>query len=129
MKKLVYICCIFLFILSGCGNTIQAENWGSFTAEKAYSYDKEFYAIQSTEEKDGVEAVAVSVCLAESDELVFSFTPARASDFWGVCWEKDTYNLWIQSGDIGIICYRYEDGQWYADQTAVRPDYIESKYD
>lgn len=63
------------------------------------------------------------------DEAVFSFTPARASDFWGICWETDTYNIWIQSGDIGVICYAYADGNWEVDPTAIRPDSIVSKYD
>ena len=130
MKKPILGCCILLLILSGCGNRPDpAESWGSFTAEKTYSYDKAFYALQSTEEKDGAAYVVVSVCAAGDDGVLCSFMPARASDFWGVCWERDTYNLWIQSGDIGTRCYQYETGQWSVDLSAIRPDYIQSKYD
>lgn len=130
MKKLICLSFVLLFIVSGCGNqTAQTENWGSFTAEKTWSYDKEFYAIQSAEEKDSVSYIVVSICSTENNEIIDSFTPARTSDFWGVCWENDTYNLWIQSGDIGTQCYKYEDGLWNVDPSAVRPDYIQSKYD
>ncbi len=130
MKKIICLGVSLLFILSGCRNqTDQTDKWGSFTAEKTFSYDKMFYAIQSKEEKDDVSYTVVSICSAESDEMIYSFIPARASDFWGVCWENDTYNLWIQSGDIGVLCYSYEDGLWNADSSAVRPDYIQSKYD
>lgn len=130
MKKGMCLCCVLLLILSGCGSQTQhAENWGSFTAEKTYSYDKTLYAIQETQEKDGISFVVVSVCAAENDEVLYAFTAARASDFWGICWEKETYNLWIQSGDIGVLCYQYEEGLWKVDPSAIRPDEIQSKYD
>lgn len=66
---------------------------------------------------------------AADGQLTDSFQPARASDFWGICWEHDTYNIWIQSGDIGVLCYSYEDGKWELDTSAARPDYVVSKYD
>lgn len=47
----------------------------------------------------------------------------------GICWENDTYNIWTQSADIGIYCYKYENGQWERDESAIRPKYIISKYD
>lgn len=65
----------------------------------------------------------------ETDQLVSSFYPARARDFWGICWENDSYNIWTQSGDIGVYCYKYEEMQWKRDESAQRPDYIISKYD
>ena len=130
MKKLICLFFTLLFIMSGCGEqTPKTEDWGSFTAEKTWSYDQAFYAIQSTEEKDGISFIVVSVYTAENDKLVYSFMPARASDFWGICWENDSYNIWIQSADVGTQCYQYEDGAWEGDPSAVRPDYIQSKYD
>lgn len=130
MKKLIFLSFSIIFILSGCSNqTTQTENWGSFTAEKTWSYDEEYYAIQRIEEDDGTSYIVVSICSTVNDEIVGSFVPARATDFWGVCWENNTYNLWVQSGDIGTQCYKYEDGLWEIDPLAVRPDYIQSKYD
>lgn len=85
--------------------------------------------MQTVKETEHAEQIIVSVYLTENDELVFSFNPARAWDFWGICWESNSYNIWIQSGDIGIYCYAYEDDQWYVDENAVRPDDIVSKYD
>ena len=66
---------------------------------------------------------------SEDDNEVFTFEPCRKSDFWGICWENDSYNLWVQSGDIGIICYTESDEVWSVDDSAVRPDYIISKYE
>ena len=110
MKKLI---CVLLFIclfFSGCQNQHSNENWGSFTAEKTYSYDQKYYAIQNSKETDGISFIDI-VIYNDNDEPVYTFTPARASDFWGICWEKDTYNIWIQSADIGVICYADDDDE------------------
>lgn len=58
-----------------------------------------------------------------------TFEPARAADFWGVCWESDTYDIWIQLGDIGVRCYHYDKGKWTVAPNAVQPEYIFSNYD
>lgn len=71
----------------------------------------------------------VSIIDTGNKKEVFSFIPARARDFWGICWESDSYNIWIQSGDIGVICYKCEDEIWVQDESAIRPDDIVSKYD
>ena len=128
MRKIL---CLFLFIcvfFVGCQSQGSTENWGSFTAEKTYSYDQKYYAIQSTKEIDGISFVDIMI-YNDNDELIYTFTPARASDFWGICWEKDTYNIWIQSADIGVFCYSCADEVWTENNTANRPDYIISKYD
>ena len=66
---------------------------------------------------------------SEDDTEVFTFEPCRKSDFGGICWENDNYNLWVQSGDLGLICYTMSDEVWSLDDSAVRPDYIISKWD
>lgn len=101
------------------------EKWGSFTPYKTYSYDNRYYAVQSVD--DG--AIKVSIYDAETDEFIADFMPARSRDFWGICWESDTYNIWTQSADIGVYCYVYQDGQWVRDENAERPEDIVSKYD
>lgn len=103
---------------------------GSFTLDKAYSYDEKYYAIQEAEDTGAsFKYIKVSVYESETNSLIFSFYPARALDFWGICWENDTYNIWTQSADIGIYCYKYDDEQWEIDYSAQRPEYIISKYD
>ena len=128
MKRMLCFFTLFLILLAGC-TAAKEEGWGSFTADKTYSFDSAFYALQTVEEVDGTNHITVTVFSSENDKAVFTFTPARASDFWGICWETDTYNIWIQSGDIGVICYAYADGKWEIDPTASRPDSIVSKYD
>lgn len=108
----------------------EPEFMGSFSSDKTYSYDGKYYAIQNAEDLGGsAREINVSIYETETDTFVFSFYPARAMDFWGICWENDTYNIWTQSADIGIYCYKYENGQWERDDSAIRPDYIISKYD
>ncbi len=103
---------------------------GSFTSEKTYSYDGKYYAKQKAEDIGlAFRYINVSIYETETDTPVFNFYPARAWDFWGICWENDTYNIWIQSADIGIYCYKYENEQWKIDYSAIQPDYIISKYD
>ncbi len=105
------------------------ENWGSFTPDKTYSYDEKYYALQSVVEGEEARMIRVSVYLADADQLVAEFEPARAWDFWGICWERDTYHIWTQSSDIGIRCYAYQDGVWALDEDSDRPSYIRSRYD
>ena len=132
MKKIItfffVVICAFLFV--SCSNiNNKEEQWGSFTAEKTYSYDKVFYAIQSVDEKEDTSHIVVDIYQTENNEKVYSFSPARANDFWGICWENDNYNIWFQSSDIGIFCYEFKDSQWILNENATRPEYIISKYD
>ena len=102
----------------------QKKEYGSFTVQRAYSYDNKY----STSIVDAGDKVMIMI--EDKDRYpVCSFSPCRKSDFWGVCWEKDSYNLWIQSGDVGVVCYSKKDGEWVLNSEAVRPDYIVSKYD
>lgn len=128
------ICMCSLLLLSGCADrSSEAENtgelWGSFTAEKTYSYDEKYYAVQEAEYSEGVHIIKVCIYETGTDQPVSFFYPARAGDFWGICWENDSYNIWTQSADIGVYCYKYEDMQWKRDESAQRPEYIISKYD
>lgn len=117
-----------LLLMCGCRSVDEVNNGGSFTAKKTYSYDQAYYAIQEVDDAGGSRLVRVLIYAADGT-LVHSFSPARALDFWGICWERDTYNIWVQSGDTGLSCYAYADGRWTEDPAAVCPQYIQSKYD
>ena len=107
MKKLCIL--LLVLLLTGCANNVQTEEWGSFTPETTYSYDKTFYAVQTVEKHEGFAPfIVVTIYKTENNENIYSFSPSRAMDFWGICWENDSYNIWIQSADIGIFCYEYE---------------------
>lgn len=125
-----YVCSILcvLLILCGCSPQSPKADWGSFTSEKTFSYDKQYYAVQEVFEEDGIRFIDVKIYSADH-VLVDSFSPARASDFWGICWEKDTYHIWVQSGDLGVVCYCCDHEKWTLNPSAVRPDDIVSKYD
>ena len=135
-KKVLFITLFIVILLSGCTNYPPEEedlfeSFGSFTPYKTYSYDEKYYALQKVEKNfiDGFNFIKVCIYEAKTDTLVFYFYPARSMDFWGICWENDTYNIWIQSADIGIYCYKYDNMEWEKDTSAIRPDYIISKYD
>lgn len=122
--------CVAIGLLSACsGGEGNINDWGSFTADKTYSYDEKYYANQGVVEGEDAKMVKVTICLADTDEVIAAFEPARARDFWGICWEEDTYNIWAQSADIGILCYAYHNGAWTLDEGAERPSYMISKYD
>ncbi len=130
INKLFFTAFAMLLILTSCNvSEHYTAEWGSFSPDKTSSYDNKLYAIQTVEKIEDVNFVTVNVYLTETEELIYSFTPARALDFWGICWENDTYNIWIQSGDIGVFCYKYENDEWKVDKSATRPSYIKSKYD
>lgn len=64
---------------------------------------------------------------SDDDSKVFSFEPCRKKNFQGICWENNSYNLWVQSGNTGVVCYTMSNEVWSIDNSAVRPDYIKSK--
>ena len=110
--------------------TLQENFWGSYTADKTFSYDHRFYAIQTIDDSTyNVRFILVTVYETATDQIAGSFLPARASDFYGICWERDTYNIWTQSADIGTYCYEYRDGGWVRNEALKPPAYIISKYD
>ncbi|MDE5824678.1 MAG: hypothetical protein K2H91_08360, partial [Lachnospiraceae bacterium] len=83
----------------------QEEEWGSFTPDDVESFDGKFVAKQVVERRSfsdtqSINYVRVDVFDNESGELADSFYAERAWDFWGICWEKDSYNIWTQSADV-----------------------------
>lgn len=102
------------------------KKYGSFTVNTAYSHDRRYYTVINDTGSD----ILIKIMNTKGDKKVAAtFSPCRKSDFQGICWEKDTYNLWVQSADIGTVCYSFRDGEWVEDPGAVRPEYIVSKYD
>lgn len=94
--------------------------YGSFTVEKTYSHDRKYYAECKTSNTG-----MVTVWIYNEDDItVSSFRPCRKSDFWGICWENNSYNLWVQSGDVGYLCYSFNGEEWVHNIDAVKPDYI-----
>ena len=129
MRKIlsILLSVIVVFTLCSCSlfaTSAPGTEYGSFTITKTSSYDGKYYAYMTQHD----DMIVINIYSADDNE-VFTFEPCRKSDFWGICWENDNYNLWVQSGDIGIICYTESDEVWSLDDSAVRPDYIMSKYD
>lgn len=134
LKKLfILLPILYCFaVFSSCDNNYDVDEhskWGSFTAEKTYSQDGVYYAVQSVIQKNDIDFVSVDIYKAQNNKNIYSFYPARASDFWGICWESKTYNIWIQSADVGVLCYEFSDESWVLNKDAVRPVEIVSKYD
>lgn len=133
-KNRMIILLLLVFVICGCGKNdeidIKENASDSFTMEKTYSYDDKFYAIcEVTQDNEMTTEHITVVVYDKEDQEVDSFAVARKRDFGGICWESDTYNIWVQSGDVGVICYREEDGVWHRDENAKRPEDIVSKYD
>ena len=105
----------------------KTKNMGSFTFDRTSSYDEKYYAVSTKKQEN--DNIVVSIYETKNDVPMFSFETVRAFDFWGICWESSSYNIWVQSGDIGLICYSYENNKWNLNKNAQRPDTIISKYD
>lgn len=126
MKKIYVFLALYCFMmLASCQSSGKTDQFlGSYTPDKTYSYDHNLYAVQTVADQ----AVIVTVYKAGTNEETGNFSPARSRDFWGVCWEKDSYNIWTQSADTGVTCFEYQNGKWVANEDLDAPEYIISKY-
>ena len=97
------------------------REYGSFTIEMTYSYDKKYYAKCAFYSSD---SVRIDIYDGTTNRKIFAFKPCKKSDFRGICWEYDNYNLWIQSSGIGTICYSFNGKEWEKNSEAVKPGYI-----
>lgn len=84
--------------------------------EEFNSYDGK-YTIQTVVEEDkSVPIHYVNVIVFDNTvgKEVFSIRKEyRVFDFCWVAWEDDNYNFWLESGDLGIFYYEYqEDNTW-----------------
>ena len=126
------ICCMVLLGLAGCSTPQSSapEYWGSFTNGPVISSDGLYRAEHAAIKPDGsnVSVIQVQVYDNNTNELLDSFVPARAWDFWGVCWEAGTHRIWIQSADIGIYCYELQNGHWVLNEDIERLATIVSKW-
>ena len=95
------------------------KDYGSFSIERSYSFDKKFYA--ECVIRNG--AVCIDIYNI-SNQRISSFTPCKKNDFRGICWEYDNYNLWTQSSDTKTVCYSFNGEEWEQNNEAVKPGYI-----
>lgn len=135
MRKIlgVLLCCFIILGVSGCSSpqSSEPEYWGSFTNGPVISSDGLYRAEHAATKQDGsdISVIQVNVYDTSTNELLDSFIPARAMDFWGICWEEGTHRIWIQSADIGIHCYELQNGRWVLNKDIERPNTIVSKWD
>ena len=125
LTALLIVICASMFLTSCAGRYSSEEFWGSYSSDRTFSYDHKLYATQTVDDS----MIVVTIYNAETNAEIYSFSPARASDFWGICWEKDSYNIWIQSADIGEYCFEYKNEKWTRNESLTPPNYIISKYD
>lgn len=104
---------------------VHSREYGSFTRDKTCSYDGEYYVVVIDETHGPFEIDVYS-----SEGYINAIMPQNycddfyEGDFWGVCWENDSYNLWIQTKDGGTMCFSKNGDEWTLNEDAVRPDYI-----
>ena len=105
---------------------------GSFVSGipgRVESFDGRYYAEQSLEKADGSrdDRVKVTVFEAATKTVAGEFLTQRAFDFIGICWAPEGYDIWVNSGDVGVYRMRYEDGAWAEDPGAELPEGISLK--
>ena len=101
----------------------EISDYGSFTTKKTFSYDRKYYVkVLESDRKTKI------VIFSQGNEVLTNFMPCDARKFQGYCWASDSYDIWIQASDIGLVCYSFSDGEWVLNEDAVKPDDIISKY-
>ena len=105
--------------------------FGSFTYLPSQSSDGRYEAVQSIEkrESDPVDMVYVYIRDVQSEETVDVFRAGRMLDFWGICWDRDSHDIWLQSGDVGIFAMCCSDGKWVEDNAVQRPGWLVSRWE
>ena len=96
------------------------KKYGSFTPDRAYSYDKEYYAETLITNSEKITLQIYN----KQDIRIAVIYPCREFNFRGICWEKDSYNLWVQSTVNGCVCYSKKGDEWVENEGAVKPDYM-----
>jgi len=99
---------------------------GSFTVGvpgTIFSDDGKLYAEQSLERDESIDVniVNVTVYSAENDLPVYEFYTTGSMDFHGICFEPGSYNIWVQTTDMGVYCMRWEDSRWVKDLEIEKP--------
>ena len=119
------VAAILLALVFTTANSPKDQFYGSFTPETTYSFDGMYYAVQNANKG----MIHVMVYDAETCAKVASFSPARAADFWGICWAADSYDIWTQSADIGVHCWSFDGTGWVLNVEAEQPEYIIPRWD
>ena len=102
---------------SSFDSIVALREFGSFTRDKTYSYDGKYYVAKFDPSFHEID-------IYSSNGYVDAIILPNPGDYYGVCWEKDSYNLWIQEENGDILCYNMADEKWFLNENAVKPDYI-----
>lgn len=99
---------------------VRVREYGSFTCDKTYSFDGKYYVVIN--ESYG----PFEIDVYSNDGYVNAITSQwfNKNAFWGVCWENDSYNLWVQTKTGDTMCFSKNGDEWILNEDAVRPDYI-----
>lgn len=97
------------------------KKYGSFSIDRIYTFDNKYETDDAFKNSEKL-FISITARRDVTDTHPLNTTYKR-SDFYGACFEKDNYNLWLQMKD-GFICYRYKDGEWDEAPDAKLPDYI-----
>lgn len=103
---------------------VNLRRYGSFAVDtgRYYSYDGNYYASVSNWRHD----IDIVIC-SDDGEKSYPVCICDSSDFRGLCWENDNYNLWIQTKNGDTLCYSKNGEEWTLNENAVKPDYIIGK--
>lgn len=116
-KIFVLICAVIITFLAACEREVNnLENENIFASDTEYlvcplNTSKCLTLVPG--DKDGISGYFVSVCYSSNHEEIFRVNDLyRTRDTLLVLWDDLIERFWIYSGDIGTVCWEYEDGEW-----------------
>ena len=134
MKRILCFVLIALMCLVSCSKEpkkdvavmVSDQQLSQFTTDMTPCHDKKYYIIMGANIKDDT-LVSVINIYSDIGDMVYSFEAGNVDNFRGVCWEKDSYNIWTLTGDNTLRCYKFSDNKWQLEKDALIPEYMLKK--
>lgn len=81
--------------------------------EEKYTYDGAYKMVVELEKVPGLSYISVKIFDEKKNKEVYLLNHTYCAwDFKWITWEKESYNFWIKSGDLGTFCYEYGYNDW-----------------
>ena len=124
-KALTAALCLCL-LLAGCARAEDTRMYcsasGSFTGGECASWDGKYIARPYAGKGDGT--VSIEILEAETGIIAARVKTGHSPELFGICWDREGYDVYVQSADADVGVLRFKDGAWREETAAWVPDCI-----